>query len=650
MRKILTFLAVIMLAFYATAAKKAPLVTSIDPPYWWTGMANDTLQLFIYGNNVKDAVMTVDYPGVKITDIADLDGSTDYKVVYLTLGKETAPGTMSLSFTLGKQKQTVGYELKKRTWKPTDNPGFDASDVLYLIMPDRFSDGDTTNNDLPASMRPTPPAPSSAQANNPGRRNFRMSSGADRSRPGARHGGDIKGLRNHLDYIDDLGVTAIWVNPVLTNNQPGGSYHGYATTDYYSIDPRFGSNDEWRDFVKAAHDRGLKVVMDMIFNHCGSSHVWMQKFPSSDWFNHQAEFEKEQTVVGSNHKLYSLFDPYASDIDRDLTVNGWFNRGMPDLNQLNPHLLTYLIQNSIFWIEDSQIDGIRMDTYPYADMRGMARWIDAVDHEYPYFNIVGECWYESDASNAFWQRGSKVNSIDPRLKTVMDFKFILGGKDYFGEETVDKGTGLHSVYEHLSTDYLYPDPQHILTFLDNHDTDRFLKEAPENLDSWKQALTFLLTSRGIPQIYYGTEILMHGTRDKGGDPAIRLDMPGGFPGDTTTVFTREGRTPMQNEAFDYLSSLLKWRRSQPANDVIARGALKHFAPRNGIYVYTRTLGDHQVLVLMNGTGHSAIVDADHYAEILPDGRTFHNILDNTPYPIEGNIELAPRATIVLANF
>lgn len=634
MQKIILFFTLVSIVCNAMAAKSAPLVTSIEPPYWWTGMVNDTLQLFIYGNEVKNADINIDYPGVEIAGIAELDGSPDYKVVYLTIGKETQPGNMQLSFTKGKKKQSVPFELKKRVWNPSDNPGFDASDVLYLIMPDRFSDGDTANNNLPGS-RPT---------------TGRMSTGADRSRPGARHGGDIRGMQNHLDYINDLGVTTIWVNPVLTNDQPGGSYHGYATTDYYNIDPRFGTNEEWRDFVKAAHDSGLKVVMDMIFNHCGSNHVWMKKFPASDWFNNQEMFEKDGTVTGTNHKLFSLFDPYASDTDRDKTVNGWFTSGMPDLNQLNPHLMNYLIQNSIFWIEDSQIDGIRMDTYPYADMMEMARWIDAVEREYPNFNIVGECWYGTDAANAFWQRGSKVNGKDPRLKTVMDFLFILVGQDFFNEETVDAATGLNKVYQHLAIDYLYPDPQHILTFLDNHDTDRFLREAPVNLNSWKQALTFLLTSRGIPQIYYGTEILMHGSRANGGDPAIRLDMPGGFPGDTINVFTREGRTPMQNEAFDYLSTLLKWRKSQPANDVIARGTLKHFAPVNGIYVYTRMLGDNQVIVIMNGTGKTATLDTEYYKEILPEGRNYRNISDKTPFVFEGNVELAPRATIVLSNF
>ena len=644
MKRTILSLLVATLALSGICAKKAPIVTSVEPPYWWTGMTNDTLQLFINGNDGKNADMNIDYPGVKIAGIADLDGSSDYKVVYLTVDPQTVPGTIPVTFSKGKQKQTIGYELKKRTWNPADNPGFDASDVLYLIMPDRFSDGDTTNNDLPASMRHDAPK-SDSRIN----RGF-GATGADRSRPGARHGGDIRGMLDHIDYIDNLGVTAIWVNPVLTNNQPGGSYHGYATTDYYNIDPRFGSNKEWREFVRAAHDRGLKVVMDMIFNHCGSNHIWMHKFPASDWFNHQSEFEADGTVVSTAHKKVALFDPYASDKDVDRMVNGWFTRGMPDLNQLNPHLMNYLIQNSIFWIEDSRIDGIRMDTYPYADMMEMARWIDAVEREYPNFNIVGECWYETDAGNAFWQRGTKVNPRDPRLKTVMDFQFALYGDRYFSDETRNEGTGLNNIYEHLAIDYLYPDPQHILTFLDNHDTDRFLREMPENLDSWKQAMAFLLTSRGIPQLYYGTEILMHGTKANGGDANIRLDMPGGFPGDKSTVFTREGRSDLQNEAFDYLSALLNWRKSQPANDVIAKGSLRHFAPVNGIYVYTRTLGDKQIVVIMNGTSKPATLDSPYYQEILSAGNTFKDIFNGTTFMFDGKIELSPRATVIVSNF
>lgn len=675
MKRLQFFLLFACVATSVFAAKLQP-VTSIEPPYWWTGMANDTLQLFIYGNDVKNAEMTVDYPGVSIASVADLDGSADYKVVYLTVGKETRPGTMTLSFVNGKQKQKVAYELKERTWDPASNPGFDASDVLYLIMPDRFSDGDTSNNDLPAAMKKSAASDrkdgigdfryrmqrgneNAARQRNADRRpgNMQMrnqtrGTGADRSRPGARHGGDISGIRNHLDYITDLGVTAIWVNPVQTNNQPGGSYHGYATTDYYNIDPRFGSNDEWREFVADAHSRGLKVVMDMIFNHCGSEHIWMKKFPSTDWFNHQAEFEADGSVVNTSHRKATLHDPYGSKKDYDRMVNGWFTRGMPDLNQLNRHLMNYLIQNSIFWIEDSHIDGIRMDTYPYADKDAMARWVDEVEREYPHFNIVGECWYGNDSANSFWQRDSKVNGTDPRLKTVMDFTFATRGNRYFFDQTGngEGGGGLNNVYEHLATDFLYPDPSHILTFLDNHDTDRFLRKQPENLGSWKQALTFLLTSRGIPQIYYGTEILMYGTKANGGDANIRLDMPGGFPGDSTTVFTREGRSAMQNEAYDYLSQLLKWRKSPAANDVIALGSLTHFVPVDGVYVYARRLGDKQVIVLLNGSDRSTTVDTENYAELLTDGNEYKNIFDGTQYTLSGKIELTPRASLVLANF
>lgn len=641
MKRTILSLLVATLALSGICAKKAPIVTSVEPPYWWTGMTNDTLQLFIYGNDVKNADMNIDYPGVKIAGIADLDGSSDYKVVYLTVDPQTVPGTISVTFSKGKQKQTIGYELKKRTWNPADNPGFDASDVLYLIMPDRFSDGDTTNNDLPASMRHDAPK-SDSRIN----RGF-GATGADRSRPGTRHGGDIRGMLNHIDYIDNLGVTAIWVNPVLTNNQPGGSYHGYATTDYYNIDPRFGSNKEWREFVKAAHDRGLKVVMDMIFNHCGSNHIWMHKFPASDWFNHQSEFEADGTVVSTAHKKVALFDPYASDKDVDRMVNGWFTRGMPDLNQLNPHLMNYLIQNSIFWIEDSRIDGIRMDTYPYADMMEMARWIDAVEREYPNFNIVGECWYGNEAGSAFWQKGNRLNPRETELPTVMDFLISINGHKYFDEET-DPWNGLNHLYDHLAMDFLYPDPQKVLTFLDNHDTDRFLLAEPDSLGSWKQAVTFLLTSRGIPQLYYGTELLMNGSKE-GSDGYVRRDFPGGFPGDTVNAFTPEGRTPLQNEAWDYMSKLLHWRRGE-ANEVIAKGSLKHFMPQNGMYVYRRKLGDKEVTVLMNGTTRPLTVTMERTLEILPYGTRLHDIISGEDVTIAEQMTFAPRQVMVLQNF
>ncbi|MDE6081356.1 MAG: cyclomaltodextrinase C-terminal domain-containing protein, partial [Muribaculaceae bacterium] len=342
-----------------------------------------------------------------------------------------------------------------------------------------------------------------------------------------------------------------------------------------------------------------------------------------------------------------LYDPYVSDYDLKHTVDGWFVKGMPDLNQRNPHLMKYLIQNSIWWIESSKINGIRMDTYPYADMMGMARWIDDVEKEYPDFNIVGECWYNNEGAEAFWQRGSKVNPVDPRLETVMDFKLAIDGRKYFMEQT-DPWNGLNHLYDHLSLDYLFPDPQKILTFLDNHDTDRFLPALPDSLNQWKQAQTFLLTSRGIPQIYYGTELLMNGARE-GSDGYVRRDVPGGFPGDAVDQFSRGGRTPMQNEAFDFLSMLLHWRKGE-ANEVIAHGSLKHFMPQNGVYVYRRKLGDKEVHVLMNGNDAPLDITMERTLETLPYGSEWTDIISGQKVTIEPQMKFAPRQIMILQNF
>ena len=602
----------------AICAQAGVNVERVEPPYWWTGMANDTLQIMLAGPGIGSASASVDYPGVKL--IEDVDGVTDnYKILYLTIGDDAVPGTMKLNLKPAKGKgTTVDFPLHARTWKGSDNPGFDASDVLYLIMPDRFADGNPANNDI--AMR----------------NHYKT----DRTNLHARHGGDIEGIRKNLPYIDSLGVTAVWVNPVLENDVRGGSYHGYATTDYYNIDKRFGTNAEWRDFVSEAHDRGIKVVMDMIFNHSGADHPWLGDLPMADWYN----YPKMDKMT--NHRLVSVHDPYASEYDLDETINGWFVPGMPDLNQLNRHLMNYLIQNSIFWIEDSHIDGIRMDTYPYADLGEMGRWIAEVEREYPNFNIVGECWYPNEGSESFWQRGSLTNKVDPNLKTVMDFKYALdGNKAFFG--TTDEGSeGFNIVFNHLAQDFLFPDPQNILTFLDNHDTDRFLAQAPEDLGAWRQALAFLLTSRGIPQLYYGTEILMSGTRAEGGDGNIRRDMPGGFPGDEVSVFDFSGMTDQQREAFAYLSKLLHWRKG-PANEILAKGTLKHFLPRKGQYIYERRLGDRAIQVIMNGTDEPQTLIAERIGEILPVGTVRHDVISDSDVTISPDLVLAPRQVLIL---
>lgn len=598
-------------------AKKAPMVTNVEPPYWWVGMANDTLQVMLTGPDIAQASAEVDYSGVKLDRQVSLD-SPNYKLLYFTIAPDTKPGKMPIRLNLNGRKHTLDYELKARDMKGEDYEGFSAADVLYLLMPDRFAQGDVAAaTDLEYDDAP------------------------DRTQPSSRHGGNLKGIADKLDYLDSLGITAIWSCPVLENDMPGGSYHGYATTDYYRIDPRFGTNADWQELIAQAHKRGIKVVMDMIFNHSGSNHPWMKDMPSKDWYNHPEGNEL------TNFRLSTIHDPYVSDYDLDHTVNGWFVSAMPDLNQKNPHLMKYLIQNSIWWIESSKINGIRMDTYPYADMQGMAQWAADVLKEYPNFNIVGECWYGNEAGPAFWQSGSKINPVETNLPTVMDFKYNIDREKMFFEET-DPWNGLNHVYDHLALDYLYPDPQHILTFLDNHDTDRFLPEMPDSLGVWKQALAFLLTSRGIPQLYYGTELLMNGTK-KISDGYIRLDMPGGFPGDKVDAFTREGRTDMQNEAWDYLSRLLQWRRGE-ANDVIAKGTLKHFMPQNGIYAYERRLGDKQVVVLLNGQSEPNTVTMERTLEILPYGTTMRDLVSGKDVTITEEMTFAPRQVMILQNF
>lgn len=587
-------------------------------------MKTSTLQLQIYGEDIKNSRLTVDHPGVTLDSVASLDGSDCWQYAYLTVSPQAKPGDILLKWTSDGQTVEKKYPLLAR--KPMKGAqGFTSADVLYLVMPDRFADGDTTNNQ-PSGLR------NQAKVN---RENLNM-----------RHGGDLAGILRHIDYIDSLGVTAVWFNPVLENDVRGGSYHGYSTTDYYKIDPRFGTNEEYAALIDSLHSRGIKTVMDMIFNHSGYSHPWVENPPASDWFNFQDDYHQ------TNYRLSTLTDPYASDYDRKLTTDGWFVFAMPDLNQRNPHLMKYLSQNSIWWIEESGIDGIRMDTYPYADLKAMKGWIEDVKEEYPDFNIVGECWLGETAGEAFWQKGSPLAAAmnaDTGLPVVMDFPLMIKSRDMgpFRENT-DAWNGLNKIYDHLALDYVYPDPNSVLRFLDNHDTERFILTVPDSLSQWKQAIAVLLTVPGIPQIYYGTELLMHGDR-KQGDGAIRLDMPGGFPGDTVSWFTREGRSVLQNEAYDWIAAINRWRKSSKA----LTGSMKHFMPVNGLYLYQRTSpdGEDEAVVMMNGTDGPLDVDMSRYAEVIRPGRKYRDVITGEEIVIidtqDSSRTFAPRETRIL---
>lgn len=605
----------LLLALFATGIVKAENI-KVEPAFWWSGMKNPELQLMVYGKDIAGYRPTVNTPGIYLKSAVTLE-SPNYLLIYLDLA-DAQPGQFDITFTKDKNQFTYSYELKARKPGASAIKGFDSSDVLYLIMPDRFANGNPANDNLPM------------------RTHYKV----DRNDPNARHGGDLAGIEQHLDYIADLGVTAIWLNPVLENDMEGGSYHGYATTDYYRVDPRFGTNEEYVNLIEKTHQKGMRVVMDMIFNHCGSDHPWMKDIPSRDWFNHLDNY------VQTNHDKECYFDPYASDYDRDRMLNGWFVETMPDLNQKNPHVAKYLIQNSIWWIEYAGVDGIRQDTYPYADVDMMRDWCLAVMQEYPDYNIVGEAWMNYTIGSAYWQKGSRLNfGKDTELKSVMDFNLMGLASQAFHEETGWSG-GMHTLFEHMCYDFVYPDIYHVLRFLENHDTDRFLPSMPESSDSlyaFKQAVTFLLTIPGIPQLYYGQELLMNGTKQKG-DGYVRRDVPGGWPGDAVNQFEASGRTAVQNEAWNFMQTLLKWRKG---NEVIAKGKMKHFMVNQGVYVYERSWGGKQVVVMLNGSRQTVDLPLDRYQEVLKGKTSARNILTNRVVPFGQTIKIEPKGILVL---
>ena len=605
------------IACFMTAAPKIN-ITNIEPKNWYAGMNDTRLQIVLTGQGIGDAKVTTEYPGVSVDSIVRLD-SPNYLFVYLDL-KDAKAGDMPLTVTLGKKSRTIAYPLKEREKKGYERMGFSKADVLYMFMPDRFAQGHEDNSKVKT----------------------RFPYVIDRNAPSLRHGGDLEGVRRHLDYFTDLGVTALWLAPVLENDQEEGNgqscYHGYATTDYYRIDPRFGTNEEYRRLIDEAHGKGLKVVMDMIFNHCGDKHPWMTDAPSKDWFNNP------NYGLQTSYKLTTVIDPYASEVDLAETVDGWFVQSMPDLNQRNSHLMTYLIQNSLWWIEEFDIDGIRMDTYPYADAKGMARWMKRINDEYPNYNVVGESWVTEPGFTASLQKDSPLNEENTYLNTVMDFTFYDRMSMAKTEDTDDWWKGLNRIYNTFVYDKLYANPSNVLAFLDNHDTDRFLGETNDTL-ALKQGLALLLTVNRIPQIYYGTEILMKGTK-KITDGHVRRDFPGGFPGDTRNAFTAEGRTKAENAMFNWLSKLLHWRQN---NDVIIKGKQTQFIPWKGVYVMHHEYNGRHVLVILNGKSEEAEMETARYKECFTSTVTATDVTSKRRYTLstDSNIKLRPKQPLLL---
>lgn len=635
MKKSLSIFVLFLMALCMEAQVK---ISRIDPTDWYVGMKNPQLQLMVYGKNIRDVKsVTTAYPGVVVDSLVRLD-SPNYLLVYINL-KDAKAGEMTLNFD-GKK---VRYQLKDRAMAGVDRYGFSNADVLYMLMPDRFANGSVKNDQLK------------------GMNTYRV----DRSEPSLRHGGDLEGIRQHLDYFNQLGVTALWLTPVLENNSPDNNkystYHGYATTDYYKVDPRFGTNDEYRKLVAEAHQHGLKVVMDMIFNHCGFEHPWVSDMPSKDWFNTPEWLEETKNVgrdattgqpngtpaandkyLQTSYKLTPVLDPYASKVDFHETVDGWFVPSMPDLNQRNPHVIRYLIQNSEWWIESVGIDGIRMDTYPYADRDAMALWMKTLDEEYPNFNTVGETWVTEPAYTAAWQKDSRLTDRNSYLKTVMDFSFFDKLNQAKSEETDDWWKGFNRVYNSLCYDYLYANPSSVLAFVENHDTDRFLGNGKDST-ALKQAYALLLTIKRTPQLYYGTEVLMNGTKEVT-DGNVRKDFPGGFPGDVHNCFSAAGRTKAENAMFDWTSRLLHWRQG---NDVITKGKQIQFIPWKGVYVIARQYAGKTVMTILNGKRSDNQVEVSRYAEVIGSHTTAKDVITGEAIDLTRNFNLSQRQALVI---
>ncbi len=590
---VFTIVLILMSQMTNLGAKNKSEIKKLEPSSWWVGMKDPYLQLMIYGNDISKYDVFIEYKGVAIKKVHKVE-NPNYQFVDLEISKETKAGTFQIQLKLAnKVIDAFEYTLNDREEGAAARKGFNSEDAMYLIMPDRFANGNPDNDSV-----------------------SEMIEKANRRADYGRHGGDLKGVSDHLDYIQEMGYTAIWLNPVLENNQPRSSYHGYAITDFYQIDARLGSNEEFKALTQECKKRGIKMIMDMVFNHCGSAHWWMNDLPMHDWINQWPEFTR------SNYRLSTISDPYVSKYDKDLSVKGWFDTSMPDLNLENEFMLTYMIQNSIYWIEYAGLGGIRMDTYPYPDKDGMAQWTQRILKEYPDFNIVGESWITEPSKLCYWQAGfPNKDGYDSHLPSLMDFPMQDAIKKAFNEED-GWGTGMERLYNTLADDHLYPNPLNMVVFPDNHDEGRILHSLDNDIDKLKMALAFSATTRGILQVYYGTELLMNGDGLKG-HANIRKDFPGGWSNDSINAFTKEGRTAEQNQVFNYVKKLLNFRKQ---SDALKFGNTLHFIPEGGAYVYFRYTENDCVMVILNNSKSAKKLDTSKFSEKLSEYTEGTNVL------------------------
>jgi glycosidase len=607
------FLIIFLILFSVnTFAKKTqPWVQRLEPTFWWIDMKNPTLQLMLYGNEIANAEFKIDYQGVTI-ERKQLTDNPNFVFLYLNIDKNTKAGKFSISVLKGKKKQILTYELKTRIQNSAERESFTEADAVYLLMPDRFVNGNSANDSVAG-----------------------FSQAVNRAVPGARHGGDLEGIISKIPYLAELGITALWTTPLFENNDTQYSYHHYGCTDYYKIDPRFGCNEDYLRLANACHAKDIKLILDVVPNHCSSAHWWLKDKPAKDWFN------EWPTYTASNYRMTAWTDPYASKSDLEKLTKGWFAPNMPDFNLKNPLVFDYLTQVYIFWIEYAQINGIRVDTYPYNDIHVAANFIQSIRNEYEKMNVVGECWMKTPAEVAYYQSGNKnKDGFDSRLQSVMDFSL----KDVFTSSINEKEgweSGMVRYYSHYAQDFVYDNPNLIMNFLDNHDIDRFSLAVKRDVAKYKMGLALLIASRGYPQIYTGTEIMLDGIA--GDYQGHRFDFPGGWATDTRNAFTPEGRTKKENEVFYYLQTLLKYRKNNP---VLQNGKMKQFIPQDGIYVYFRYNNDKTVMVIANNNNEPKELELNRFDEMLSPKTQAIDIVNNQTIELGRNM-LVPAKTVLI---
>lgn len=596
----------------AFANRNTTLVQRVEPTSWWIGMHNSQLQIKLYGNNIAAANISINYPGVQLLRRVHTD-NPNYVFLYLDIAAEAKAGKMPIEIVNGRRKQSIQYQLNARREGSAMRASFSEADAVYLLMPDRFVNGNTQNDNVAGYHQ-----------------------GVDRSDLGQRHGGDIEGIIQKAPYLADLGITALWTTPLFENNDTQYSYHHYATTDYYNIDPRLGTNNDFVRMVETLLKNDIKYIIDVVPNHCGGKHWWMNDIPAKDWFN------TWPTYTQSNYRMTAWTDPHRADADLQRLTKGWFAPNMPDFNLKNPLLFDYLRQVYVYWIELANVSGIRVDTYPYNDIQVAANFIQSIRNEYPNMMVVGECWVKTPAETAYYQSGNNnKDGFDSRLQSIMDFLL----KDVLHEAfTQPEGweTGMARYYAHYAQDFVYANTNLIMNFLDNHDIDRYSTAVKRDTRLFKMGLAHLLTTRGYPQIYYGTEIMLDGI--PGNYEGHRFTIPGGWPSDSRNAFTREGRTADENEIFDYMRTLLHYRKNTTA---LQSGKMKQFIPYDGIYVYFRYDNNKTVMVVTNNNETEKSLETARFNEMLKGKTKVLNIVSKTEKAIEKQMNIPAKTVLIL---